>query len=104
MSSSAGSGAAAAEASSQHADWPLHVDTKLVNGDWEAALRGARVPGGHPPRPLVAPIFATSTYRLESAKEGEVLSNTLAKVRLHACSAVHGFKGHFIIVLFVTLT
>ena len=84
MSSSAGSGAAAAEASSQYADWPLHVDTKLVNSDWEAALRGARVPGGHPrpPRPLAAPIFATSTYRLESAKEGEVLSNTLAKVRL----------------------
>lgn len=60
------------------ADWTLHVDTELVNSDWEASIRGGR--GTHPPRSLTAPIFSASTFRLESAGEGEYLSNTLAKV------------------------
>ena len=84
--SSAGGETVAATVGSQDADWILHVDTELVTSDWEASLRGGR--GAHPPRPLAAPIFASSTYRLESAKEGEELSNTLAEVSsLHCCIA-----------------
>ena len=56
----------------------LHLDTELVSSDWESSLRGSR-----PPRPLTAPIFAASTYRLASAKEGEELSCSLAKVDLN---------------------
>ena len=56
----------------------LHVDTELVSSDWESSLRGSR-----PHRPLTAPIFAASTYRLASAKEGEELSCSLAKVDLN---------------------
>ena len=60
------------------ANWALQADTKLVGSDWEAALRGSA--GAHAPRPLAAPIFVSSTYRLESAKEGKVLCNTLGQV------------------------
>ena len=56
----------------------LHLATELVSSDWESSLRGSR-----PPRPLTAPIFAASTYRLASAKEGEELSCSLAKVDLN---------------------
>lgn len=66
-----------AEAGRKVVDWDLHVETGLVRSDWEASLRGA-----HPPRPLTAPIFATSTYRLANASEGEELANSLAKVAL----------------------
>lgn len=64
-------------AASQEEEWRLGVETELVLSDWEEAMRGGT---RHPPRPLATPIFASSTYRLESAKEGEVLSNTQAAV------------------------
>ena len=66
-----------AEAGRKAVDWDLHVETGLVRSDWEASLRGA-----HLPRPLTAPIFAASTYRLANASEGEELANSLAKVAL----------------------
>ena len=58
-------------------EWRLGVETELVLSDWEVAMRGG---GRHPPRPLATPIFTSSTYRLENAKEGEVLSNTQSAV------------------------
>jgi methionine-gamma-lyase len=58
-------------------NWRLHADTELVSSDWQSSLRGGE--NARPPRPLTAPIYAASTYRLASAKEGEELSNTLSK-------------------------
>ncbi len=56
--------------------WELKPETVLVRRNQEESLRGSRAP-----RPLAPPIFATSTYVLENAKEGEILSNTDAAVR-----------------------
>ena len=56
-------------------DWPLEAETELVRKNLEGCLRGP-----HPPRPLVPPIYTSSTFELESVKEGEVLSNTSSKV------------------------
>ena len=44
--------------------WKLAPETELVRRNYEESLRGV-------PRPLVPPIFASSTYVLENAKEGE---------------------------------
>ena len=59
----------------------LHVDTQLVSSDWQASLRGG---SARLPRPLAAPIFSASTYRLASASEGDELSCTLSKVCLES--------------------
>ena len=56
-------------------DWELDVETVLVRRNWDEATKGT-----HEPRPLVTPLYTSSTYVLESAKEGEVLSGTQAKV------------------------
>ena len=55
--------------------WKLAPETELVRRNYEESRRGS-----HEPRPLVPPIFASSTYVLESAKEGEELSSTDAAV------------------------
>ena len=62
-------------AKSQRVGWNLHVDTELANNDWESALRG-----GHVPKALALPIFAASTYRLENAKKGGELCNSMSEV------------------------
>ena len=56
-------------------DWGLATETELVRRNYEESLRGS-----HEPRPLVPPIFASSTYVLESAKEGEEIANTAGAV------------------------
>lgn len=61
--------------------WELKPETVLVRRNYEESLRG-----GHAPRPLAPPIFATSTYVLENAKEGETLCATDAAVRRPACN------------------
>lgn len=55
--------------------WELDVETELVRRNLDEAIKGS-----HDPRPLITPIYNSSTYVLESAKEGEVLSNSQAKV------------------------
>ncbi len=55
--------------------WDLGVETMLVKRNLEASTKGT-----HEPRPLVTPIYNSSTYVLESAKEGEVLSMNHFKV------------------------
>lgn len=71
--------------------WTQHVDTELVSSDWEASIRR----GTHPPRPLTTPIYSASTFRLGSAREGEDLSNTLAKVSPTSCVS---FSSNFCFV------
>ncbi len=56
--------------------WKLKPETVLVQRNYEECLRGGRAP-----RPLAPPIFASSTYVLENAKEGEILASTHAAVR-----------------------
>ena len=56
-------------------DWGLATETELVRRNYEESLRGS-----HEPRPLVPPIFASSTFVLESAKEGEEIANTAGAV------------------------
>ena len=58
-------------------DRKLSVETVLVDSDWTASLRG---PTSYFPRPLAVPIYASSTYRLENAREGGVLASTHATV------------------------
>ena len=72
--------AASAATSCPRANWALQAETELVGSDWEAALRGGAGAHARAPRPLAAPIFVSSTYHLESAKEGKVLCNTLGQV------------------------
>ncbi len=55
--------------------WKLSVETEMVRSNLKFALRG-----NHPPRPLVPPIYNSSTYELEDVREGEELSNTSSKV------------------------
>ena len=55
--------------------WELGVETMLVKRNLEASTKGM-----HEPRPLVTPIYNSSTYILESAKEGELLSMNHSKV------------------------
>lgn len=57
----------------QSPDWELRTETVLVRRNYEECMRGTRAP-----RPLVPPIYASSTYVLESAEAGEVLSNSNA--------------------------
>lgn len=64
-----------AQANSHTPEWELGPDTVLVRRNLEGALKGS-----HEPRPLVTPIYNSSTYLLESAKEGEILSMSHAKV------------------------
>ena len=59
----------------QSPDWELRTETVLVRRNYEECMRGTRAP-----RPLVPPIYASSTYVLESAEAGEVLSNSNAAV------------------------
>lgn len=56
------------------ADWELDLETVLVKRNLDDATKGS-----HEPRPLVTPIYTSSTYLLESAKEGEMLSMNHAK-------------------------
>ena len=56
-------------------DWQLSIETELVRCNLQGSLRG-----DHPPRPLVPPIYNSSTYELENVKEGEVLTSTASKV------------------------
>ena len=56
-------------------DWELATETELVRRHYEESLRGS-----HEPRPLVPPIFASSTYVLESVREGEEIANTSGAV------------------------
>jgi hypothetical protein len=55
--------------------WELELETVLVKRNLKEATKGS-----HEPRPLVTPIYTSSTYLLESAKEGEALSMNHAKV------------------------
>lgn len=57
--------------------WDVGIETVLVKRNLTASTKGK-----HEPRPLVTPIYNSSTYVLESAKEGEVLSMNHAKVLL----------------------
>lgn len=50
----------------------------MVRSNLKFALRG-----DHPPRPLVPPIYNSSSYELEDVREGEELSNTASKVCIH---------------------
>ena len=59
----------------QAPDWELKTETVLVRRNYEECLRGT-----HVPRPLVPPIYASSTYVLDSAKAGEELSDSNAAV------------------------
>ena len=59
--------------------WKLAPETELVRRNYEESLRGV-------PRPLVPPIFASSTYVLENAKEGEELSSNEGAV---SCNRLH---------------
>ncbi len=61
------------------ADWELDLETVLVKRNLDDATKGS-----HEPRPLVTPIYTSSTYLLESAKEGEMLSMNHAKVNHHS--------------------
>lgn len=56
-------------------EWKLAPETELVRRNYEESLRGS-----HEPRPLVPPIFASSTYVLENVKEGEEIANTAGAV------------------------
>ena len=58
--------------------WKLSVETEMVRSNLKFALRG-----DHPPRPLVPPIYNSSSYELEDVREGEELSNTASKVCIH---------------------
>ena len=55
--------------------WDVGVETMLVKRNLAASTKGS-----HEPRPLVTPIYNSSTYLLESAKEGEMLSMSHSKV------------------------
>ena len=66
--------------------WKLAPETELVRRNYEESLRGV-------PRPLVPPIFASSTYVLENAKEGEELSSnegavSCNKIQLALCTTI----------------
>ena len=56
-------------------DWELGLETVLVRRNLDEAIKGS-----HEPRPLITPIYNSSTYVLDSAKEGELLSMSQAKV------------------------
>ena len=56
-------------------NWELEVDTILVRRNLQVTMKGS-----HEPRPLVTPIYTSSTYVLESAEEGKTLSSNLSKV------------------------
>lgn len=62
--------------------WELGVETVLVKRNLEKSTKGT-----HDPRPLVTPIYNSSTYVLESAKEGELLSMSHAKVCIATTTA-----------------
>ena len=64
------------EETSKHTPgWELDLETVLVRRNLDETTKGS-----HEPRPLITPIYNSSTYVLESAKEGEMLSNSQAKV------------------------
>lgn len=66
--------------SSPQVDWKLEAETELVRKNLEQCMRGS-----NPPRPVIPPIYTSSTYELESVEEGKVLSNTSAKVWTTSC-------------------
>ena len=61
--------------SAKESEWELSKETVLVKRNISESTRGE-----HEPRPLVTPIYTSSTYVFESAREGEILSNTMGKV------------------------
>ena len=63
------------ETSTHTPGWELDLETVLVRRNLDETTKGS-----HEPRPLITPIYNSSTYVLESAKEGELLSNSQAKV------------------------
>ena len=58
------------------APWELGEDTLLVKRNLDEATRGS-----HAPRPLVVPIYNSSTYLFENAEEGKELSMNHSNVR-----------------------
>ena len=68
-------------------DKNTHVRKTMVAASDQTKLvlhKADCIRGPHAPRPLVTPIYNSSTYILESAEEGKTLSNTDTKVRLSA--------------------
>ena len=70
-------------ASNEVSEWELDLETVLVKRNLKEATKGS-----HQPRPLVTPIYNSSTYLLESSKEGETLSMNHAKVAEHYCNPI----------------
>ena len=59
----------------QRPTWDIKPDTLLVRRNYDECLRGSQEP-----RPLVPPIFVSSIYVLENAKEGKTLMSSNAAV------------------------
>ncbi len=58
-----------------NASWDFEEETVLLKRNLDEAIRGA-----HPPRPLVVPIYNSSTYLFENAEEGRELSMNHSEV------------------------